>query len=84
MVLGAVVGLVLTGLFIVFAGQMARALFDQANAVRDLVTLERARIGSDCSATLARPGETQRARSSSSTDFLPPPQTSRTGQNGQP
>jgi Na+-driven multidrug efflux pump len=47
MVLGAVFGLVLTGLFIVFAGQMARALFDQANAVRDLVTLERARIGSD-------------------------------------
>lgn len=47
MVLGAVVGLVLTGLFIVFAGQMARALFDQANAVRDLVALERARIGSD-------------------------------------
>ena len=34
-----------TGLLVVFAGQMARAVFDQANATRDLVALERAKIG---------------------------------------
>jgi hypothetical protein len=36
-----------TGLLVVFAGQAARAVFDQANATRDLVALERAKIGAD-------------------------------------
>lgn len=35
------------GLFVVFSGQIARAVFDQANATRDLVALERAKLGSD-------------------------------------
>jgi hypothetical protein len=41
------VGLVATGLLVVLAGHLARAIFDQANAMRDLVALERAKIGSD-------------------------------------
>ena len=36
-----------TGLLVVFAGQTARAVFDQANAAHDLVALERAKIGAD-------------------------------------
>lgn len=40
-------GVVAAGLFTVFAGQIARAVFDQANAVRDLVALERAKTYSD-------------------------------------
>ncbi len=36
-----------TGLLVVLAGQAARAVFDQANATRDLVALERAKIGAD-------------------------------------
>lgn len=43
--LGAAAGLVVVGLFAVFSGQAARALFDQANATRELVALERAKIG---------------------------------------
>jgi hypothetical protein len=35
------------GLLVVFSGQIARAVFDQANATRDLVALERAKLGSD-------------------------------------
>jgi hypothetical protein len=35
------------GLFVVFCGQTARALFDQANATRELVALERAKFGQD-------------------------------------
>lgn len=41
------VGLGALGLFVVFSGQAARALFDQANAARELVALERAKIGQD-------------------------------------
>jgi hypothetical protein len=44
--LGAVsasIGLALFGLVIVASGQAARALFDQANATRELVAIERAR-----------------------------------------
>ena len=41
------VGLGALGLFVVFCGQAARALFDQANATRELVALERAKIGND-------------------------------------
>jgi hypothetical protein len=42
---GGAVGSVAAGLFIVLMGQAARALFDQANALRELVALERAKIG---------------------------------------
>jgi hypothetical protein len=45
--LGGAVGLCAFGLFIVFCGQAARALFDQANATRELVALERAKMGAD-------------------------------------
>jgi len=45
--LAGATGMVATGLFVVLAGQMARAVFDQANATRDLVALERAKFGSD-------------------------------------
>jgi hypothetical protein len=47
---GAVAGAVacsLIGLAVVFWGQVARALFDQANATRELVALERARQAGD-------------------------------------
>jgi hypothetical protein len=44
---GAAVVLCAWGLFVVFCGQAARALFDQANAARELVALERAKLGSD-------------------------------------
>lgn len=44
-VLGASVAAVVTGLAVVFSGQVARAVFDQANATRDLVALERAKYG---------------------------------------
>ncbi|MBX9589036.1 MAG: hypothetical protein K2X43_07020 [Hyphomonadaceae bacterium] len=46
-ILAGAIGMIAAGLFIVFSGQIARALFDQANAVRDLVALERAKLGSD-------------------------------------
>ena len=46
-ILAAAAALVGAGLFVVFAGQMARAVFDQANAIRDLVALERAKFGGD-------------------------------------
>ena len=38
------VGVVFTGLLIVFSGQIARAFFDQANATRDIAALERAKL----------------------------------------
>lgn len=44
MAAGALAG---TGLITVFTGQIARAVFDQANATRDLIALERARYGAD-------------------------------------
>ena len=44
-VLGGSLGAVVAGFFIVFLGQSARALFDQANATRELVALERAKNG---------------------------------------
>lgn len=44
---GGAAGLFVLGFFVVFAGQIARAVFDQANATRELVALERAKIGSD-------------------------------------
>jgi hypothetical protein len=46
-ILMAAGGLAGTGLFTVFTGQIARAVFDQANATRDLIALERAKLGSD-------------------------------------
>lgn len=46
-VLGAAAGMLGTGLLVVLSGQIARAVFDQANATRDLVALERAKFGSD-------------------------------------
>jgi hypothetical protein len=46
-VLAGAVGIFGTGLLVVFAGQIARAAFDQANATRDLVALERAKFGAD-------------------------------------
>jgi hypothetical protein len=44
-VLGSSMAAVVTGFAIVFSGQIARAVFDQANATRDLVALERAKYG---------------------------------------
>jgi hypothetical protein len=41
--IAAAVGLCAVGLAVVFWGQMASALFDQANATRELVAIERAR-----------------------------------------
>lgn len=41
--IAAAVGLSAVGLAVVFWGQMASALFDQANATRELVAIERAR-----------------------------------------
>lgn len=46
-VLTGAAGILGTGLLVVFAGQIARAVFDQANAARDLVALERAKFGAD-------------------------------------
>jgi len=43
-VVAGAVGIVLTGLLIVFSGQIARAIFDQANAARDIAALERAKL----------------------------------------
>ncbi|KAB2919990.1 MAG: hypothetical protein F9K29_03805 [Hyphomicrobiaceae bacterium] len=40
-------GAILVGAVLVFLGQAGRALFDQANATRELVALERARTGID-------------------------------------
>lgn len=40
---GAAAGLVVVGCVLVFWGQVARAIFDGANAARDLVAIERAR-----------------------------------------
>jgi hypothetical protein len=45
--IGGAVGLCAFGLFLVFSGQAARALFDQANATRERLTIERARTGLD-------------------------------------
>ncbi len=45
--IGGAAGLCGFGLFVVFCGQAARALFDQANATRELVALERAKFGND-------------------------------------
>lgn len=44
---GGAAGSVATGLFMALAGQTACALFDQANAMRELVALQRARIDQD-------------------------------------
>lgn len=44
-VLGASAAAVVTGFAAVFSGQIARAVFDQANAARELVALERAEHG---------------------------------------
>jgi hypothetical protein len=44
-VLGSSVAAVVVGFSVVFSGQIARAVFDQANATRDLVALERAKYG---------------------------------------
>lgn len=46
-VLATAAGIFGIGLLVVFAGQIARAVFDQANAARDLVALERAKYGAD-------------------------------------
>jgi hypothetical protein len=46
-VLAGAAGIFGSGLLVVFAGQTARAVFDQANAARDLVALERAKFGAD-------------------------------------
>ncbi len=43
-VVAGAAGVVLTGLLIVFSGQIARAIFDQANATRDIAALERAQL----------------------------------------
>jgi hypothetical protein len=43
-VIGSAVGVVFTGFLAVFSGQIARAIFDQANAARDLAALERAKL----------------------------------------
>jgi hypothetical protein len=43
-VIGSAVGVVFTGFLVVFSGQIARAIFDQANAARDLAALERAKL----------------------------------------
>lgn len=43
-VIGGAVGIVFAGLAIVFSGQTARAIFDQANATRDLAAMERAKL----------------------------------------
>ncbi len=43
-VIGSAVGVVFTGFLVVFSGQIARAIFDQANATRDLAALERAKL----------------------------------------
>jgi hypothetical protein len=45
--LGGAAGSVLLGLLTVAMGQAARALFDQANATRELVALERTRLGAE-------------------------------------
>jgi hypothetical protein len=47
LVAAGVLGLIATGLLAVFVGHIARAVFDQANAARDLAALERAKLGSD-------------------------------------
>jgi hypothetical protein len=44
---GGAAGLLVLGLLMVLAGQMVRALFDQANATRELVAIERARAAAD-------------------------------------
>jgi hypothetical protein len=46
-VAGGGAGLIGLGLLIVLFGQMARALFDQANATRELLAIERARNGAE-------------------------------------
>jgi hypothetical protein len=46
-VLAGSLGGIVAGLLVVFSGQISRAVFDQANAMRDLVALERGKIGHD-------------------------------------
>ena len=44
---GGAAGLLIAGSAAALAGQIARALFDQASAARDLLALERAKVGLD-------------------------------------
>jgi hypothetical protein len=44
---GAAVGLFAAGLLLVLLAQVAHALFDQASAARELVALERAKLGQE-------------------------------------
>ena len=44
---GGAAGFVVVGCVVALAGHIARALFDQANATRDLLALERAKLGLD-------------------------------------
>jgi hypothetical protein len=44
---GGVAGSLILGLGVILAAQVARAQFDQAEAARDLVALERVRLGPD-------------------------------------
>ncbi len=46
-VIGSAAGVAFSGFLIVFSGQIARAIFDQANATRDLAALERAKLVSE-------------------------------------
>lgn len=46
-VIGSAFGVVFTGFLVVFSAQIARAIFDQANATRDLAALERAKLVSE-------------------------------------
>jgi len=45
--IGSAIGVAVTGFLIVFSGQIARAIFDQANATRDLAAMERAKLVSE-------------------------------------
>jgi hypothetical protein len=44
---GGAVGLLVLGFLVVLGGQAARALFDHANAARELVALERTKVSAD-------------------------------------
>jgi hypothetical protein len=43
-VIAGAIGVAFTGFLVVFSGQIARAMFDQANATRDLAAMERANL----------------------------------------
>jgi hypothetical protein len=43
-VIAGAIGVAFTGFLVVFSGQIARAMFDQANATRDLAAMERAKL----------------------------------------